>query len=113
MIINFKKQIQLWQAASVSLPILALSALIISDLIIDGMEDRVLYCILITFGLISIGFWTWTVWQMFNLVNYLSNVEANYAKIAKDLAETKELLRGEREYVGVRQRRKSTKTKRK
>ena len=50
---------------------------------------------------------------MFNLVNYLSNVEANYAKIAKDLAETKELLRGEREYVGVRQRRKSTKTKRK
>ena len=69
--------------------------------------------ILIAFGLISVAFWTWTVWQMFNLVNYLSNVEANYAKIAKDLAETKELLRGEREYVGVRQRRKSTKTKRK
>ncbi len=113
MIPKFKKQIQVWQAASVSLPILALFTLIISDFIIDGTEDRVLHCILIAFGLISVAFWTWTVWQMFNLVNYLSNVEANYAKIAKDLAETKELLRGEREYVGVRQRRKSTKTKRK
>ena len=49
---------------------------------------------------------------MFNQVNYLSNVEAKLCKNSPDLAETKE-LRGEREYVGVRQRRKSTKTKRK
>ena len=73
------------------------------------MEDRVLYCILITFGLISIGFWSWTVWQMFNLVNYLANVEANYERIAKDLAETKELLKGEKDNVRNRKRGKSKK----
>ena len=47
--------------------------------------------------------------QMFNLVNYLANVEANYERIAKDLAETKELLKGEKENVRNRKRGKSKK----
>ena len=44
---------------------------------------------------------------MVNLTNYLSDVESDYAQVAKDLAETKELLKGDREYAGNRKRRKS------
>ena len=45
---------------------------------------------------------------MVNLTNYLSDVESDYAKVAKDLAETKELLKGDQEYYASnRKRRKS------
>ena len=114
MITNFKKQIQYWKTASIAIPIIAVFALIISDLLMEhdsGIHDNIINCILISFACISVGFWTWTVWQMINLTNYLSDVESNYQKIAKDIAETKELLRGERENVGTRQRRKSSTSK--
>lgn len=112
MITSFKKQIQYWKTASVAIPILALFALIISDLLENhhsGMHDNIINCILITFACISVGFWTWTVWQMINLSNYLTNVENNYTKIAQELAETKQLLKGDRINVSNRQRGKSKK----
>ena len=106
MIKNFKKQIHQWKIASIALPILAVIALIISDIIHHDVYDNVISCILILFSCISLGFWTWTVWQMVNLTNYLSDIESDYAQVAKDLAETKELLKGDREYAGNRKRRK-------
>ena len=112
MITSFKKQIQYWKTASVAIPILALFALIISDLLEyhdSGMHDNIINCILITFACISVGFWTWTVWQMINLSNYLTNVENNYTKIAQELAETKQLLKGDRINASNRQRGKSKK----
>ena len=112
MITSFKKQIQYWKTASVAIPILALFALIISDLLRhhdSGMHDNIINCILITFACISVGFWTWTVWQMINLSNYLTNVENNYTKIAQELAETKQLLKGDRINASNRQRGKSKK----
>lgn len=105
---NFKKQIQQWKTASIALPILAVIALIISDFIDHKVYDNVISCILILFSSISVGFWTWTVWQMVKLTNYLSDVESDYAQVAKDLAETKELLKGDQEYYASnRKRRKS------
>ena len=112
MITSFKKQIQYWKTASVAIPILALFALILSDLLEDhdtGVHDNIINCILISFACISVGFWTWTVWQMINLSNYLSNVENNYTKIAQELAETKQLLKGDRINASNRQRGKSKK----
>lgn len=108
---NFKKQIQQWKTASIALPILAVIALIISDFIDHKVYDGVISCILILFSSISVGFWTWTVWQMVKLTNYLSDVESDYAQVAKDLAETKELLKGDQEYAGNRKRRKSNVSK--
>ena len=113
MIPSFKKQIKYWKGASIGLPILAVLVLLISDFMDQGLYNNMVNCILITFACVSVAFWTWTVWQMINLSNYLSNVEANYDKISKDIAETKELLKGERDNVGTRQRRKSNKGKRK
>ena len=104
---SFKKQIQQWKTASIAIPILTVFALVISDYIHHDIHDNVISCILIFFAVASVGFWTWTVWQMVNLTNYLSDVESDYAQVAKDLAETKELLKGDREYASNRKRRKS------
>ena len=113
MINSFKKQIRYWKAASLGLPIVALFSLVIADLLDRGIYEHMINCVLITFACVSVLFWTWTVWQMISLSNYLTNVESNYDKIAKDIAETKELLRGDRENVGTMQRRKSSTSKRK
>ena len=107
MIKNFRKQIQHWKHAAIALPIIAVIVLVISDFIHHDIHDNVISCILIFFAVASVGFWTWTVWQMVNLTNYLSDVESDYAQVAKDLAETKELLKGDREYASNRKRRKS------
>ena len=107
MINSFKKQVRYWKAASLGLPIVALFSLVIADLLDRGIYDHMINCVLITFACVSVLFWTWTVWQMISLSNYLTNVESNYDKIAK------ELLRGDRENVGTRQRRKSSTSKRK
>ena len=107
MIKNFKKQIQHWKTASIAMPILAVFALIISDYIHHDIHDNVISCILIFVAVASVGCGTWTVWQMVNLTNDLSDVQSDDAQGAKDLAETKELLKGEREYASNRKRRKS------
>lgn len=107
MIKNFRKQIQHWKHAAIALPIIAVIVLVISDFINHTLYDNVISCILILFSLLSVLFWTWTVWQMVNLTNYLSDVESDYQQVAKDLAETKKLLKGNRTNASNRKRGKS------
>ena len=94
MIPKLLTQIKIWRVASISLPILAVIALLISDLIIHDNHDDLVACILIGFSGISIMFWVWTIWQMMGLVNYSSNLEKNYRNVVKELQETRKLLRG-------------------
>ena len=101
MISKLLTQIKLWKAASISLPIIAVISLIISDLILHDNHDELVACILIGFSGISILFWVWTVWQMMSLVNYLSNIENNYSNVVKELQETRKLLKNQ----SIRQRR--------
>jgi hypothetical protein len=100
-------QIKIWKYASISLPIIAVISLVISDLIFHDKHDQLIACILIGFSGVSIMFWIWTVWQMMSLVNYLSNIENNYLNVVKELQETKKLLRGS----SIRQRRSHSRSK--
>ena len=96
---KFDKEVKFWKIAALTLPFFALIMLLITEFI-DTNRHSEIYCITLIFlAVSSVTFWAWTVWQMLKVIKYLSVAEENYNEMKKELKETKQLLKTERENV--------------